>query len=104
MEKQTQFKPNLSQNKPNSNPTCRGVALSEAGFIERAKMNAFAWIENLTIVLIMLLAEFTTLKGANFRWITYSPTAKPKLEKTCSTGLEQIYIGVIGTERFTMLL
>ena len=44
-------------------------------------MNAFAWIENLTIVLIMLLAEFTTLKGANFKRITYSPTGKPELEK-----------------------
>ena len=37
-KKQSQFKANLSQNKPNltqfkakTNPTCRGVALSEAG-------------------------------------------------------------------------
>ena len=28
-------------------------------------MNAFAWIRNLTVILIMLLANFTTLKGAN---------------------------------------
>jgi hypothetical protein len=29
---------------------------------------AFAWIMNLTIVLLMLLADFTTLKGANFTY------------------------------------
>ena len=57
MKKQSQFKankanfkPNLTQNKPNSNPIL--------------KMNAFAWIRRFTIVLIMLLADFTTLKGA----------------------------------------
>jgi hypothetical protein len=61
--KQTQLKPIQSQ------------------FVEKAKMNAFAWIENLTIVLIMLLAEFTTLKGANFKRITYSPTGKSELKK-----------------------
>ncbi len=27
---------------------------------------AFAWIRNLKMILIMLLADFTTLKGANF--------------------------------------
>ena len=31
-------------------------------------MNAFAWIRSLTIISIMLLADFTTLKGkANFK-------------------------------------
>ena len=34
----TQNKANLSQNKPNSKPICRGVALSEAGFGERAQL------------------------------------------------------------------
>ena len=29
-------------------------------------MNAFAWIRHLTIVFCDFLAEFTTLKGANF--------------------------------------
>jgi hypothetical protein len=44
--KQTQFKPNLSK---------------------REKMNAFARIKNLIMILIMLLANFTTLKGANIK-------------------------------------
>jgi hypothetical protein len=35
-------------------------------FVERAKMNPFAWIRSLTTVVIMLLVDFTTLKGANF--------------------------------------
>jgi hypothetical protein len=35
--KQTQFKANKAKNKPNSNPTCRGVASSEDGFVERPK-------------------------------------------------------------------
>ena len=43
MKKQTQFKPNY----------------------RKAKMNAFAWIKSFTIVFCDLLAEFTTLKGAN---------------------------------------
>ncbi len=30
-------------------------------------MNPFAWLRSLTIVLIMLLADLTTLKGANFK-------------------------------------
>jgi len=46
-KKQTQFKPNQSQ------------------FVERPKMNSFAWIRSLTIVLIILLAAFSALKGAN---------------------------------------
>ena len=50
----TQNKPNLSQNKPNSNP-----------IFEREQMNAHAWKMNLTIILIVLLADLTTLKGAN---------------------------------------
>ncbi len=29
-------------------------------------MNAFAWIRNLNMILIMLFAALTTLKGANF--------------------------------------
>ncbi|MCP4611544.1 MAG: DNA polymerase I [Planctomycetes bacterium] len=32
-------------------------------------MNAFAWIRSLTIMLIMLLENFTTLKGTNFKGI-----------------------------------
>ena len=46
--KQSQFNPKQTQPKP-----------------IKAKRDAFAWIRNLTIVLIMLLADFTTLKGAN---------------------------------------
>jgi hypothetical protein len=56
MKKQTQFKPNLTQFQSQTNP-----------IVERPIMNAFAWIRNLTIVLIMQLAKFITLKGANFK-------------------------------------
>jgi hypothetical protein len=48
MKKQTQFKPKQTQ------------------FNERPKMNAVAWIRILTMILIMLLADSITLKGANF--------------------------------------
>jgi hypothetical protein len=75
--KQTQLKPIQTQLKPIQTQ----LKPKQSQFVERAKMNAFAWIENLTIVLIMLLAEFTTLKGANFKRITYSPTGKPELDK-----------------------
>jgi len=34
---------------------------------KRLKMNAFAWIRSFTIVFCDFLAEFTTLKGANFK-------------------------------------
>jgi len=61
---QSQYKANLTQNKPNSNPTCSELV---EPIVERPKMNPFAWIRNLTIVLIMLLADFITLKGANCR-------------------------------------
>jgi hypothetical protein len=54
--KQTQFKPNKAKNKAN-----------QSQFVERPKMNPFAWLRSLTIVLIMLLADLTTLKGANFK-------------------------------------
>jgi hypothetical protein len=61
----------IQTNKAKTNPI-------QTQFHERSKMLEFtldvsslaflsgAWIRNLTIVLIMLLAEFTTLKGANF--------------------------------------
>ena len=37
-------------------------------------MNAFAWIRSFTIVFCDFLADFTTLKGANFKRGTYSLT------------------------------
>jgi hypothetical protein len=64
--KQTQFKANKAKNKPNSNPIKANSNPIQSQFNERAKFNAFAWIWSLTIVLIMLLADFTTLKGAQF--------------------------------------
>ncbi len=66
-KKQTQFKPNLTQNKPNSKPIKPKTKPIQTQFVERPKMNPFAWIRSLTIVLIILLADFTTLKGANFK-------------------------------------
>jgi hypothetical protein len=53
-KKQTQNKPNLSQFQSQTNPICR-----------RAKMNAFAWLETWIAILVNLLADLTTLKGAN---------------------------------------
>ncbi len=50
--KQTQFKANKAKNKAN-----------QSQFVERIKTNAFARKRSLTIVLIMLLADFITLKG-----------------------------------------
>ncbi|MBC8469033.1 MAG: hypothetical protein H8D56_06135 [Planctomycetes bacterium] len=55
---QTQFKPKQTQLKPISNPM-------QSQFVERPKMNAFAWIRSFTIVFCDFLAEFTTRKGAN---------------------------------------
>jgi Zn-dependent protease with chaperone function len=58
---QSQFKPNKANFKANTNPK-----QSQTNPIcRRAKMNAFAWIRSLTMILIMLLAKFTTPKGAN---------------------------------------
>ena len=53
--KQTQFKPNKAKNKANSNPIWR-----------KGKNERFCVERNLTMILIMLLVDFTTLKGANF--------------------------------------
>ncbi|MDT8303270.1 MAG: hypothetical protein RQ760_17455 [Sedimentisphaerales bacterium] len=44
-------------------------------------MNALAWIMNFTIVLIMLLADLTTLKGANS-----NPISEDKNEKNVTFG------------------
>ena len=63
--KQTQFKANKAKNKANSNPIKPKTNPIQSQFVEKAKFNAFAWIRSLTMILIMLLADFTTLKGAN---------------------------------------
>ena len=66
---QTQFKPNKAKNKPNNQLSLITNHLegkpNSKPISERLKMNAFARIRNLTMILIMLLAAFTTLKGAN---------------------------------------
>ena len=58
---QTQFKPNLTQNKPNSKP----IKPKQTQFVERAKMNPFAWITSFKMIHFDILADFTNLKGAN---------------------------------------
>ena len=65
---QTQFKPKQTQYKANSNPIS-----------ERAKLNAFAWIKSLVIILEMLLADSTTLKGANSNPMTTAISAPATL-------------------------
>jgi len=62
------------KNKPNSNPikpitnpikaNTNPIQTQSKPISARAKMNPFAWVRTFTIVLIMLLADFTTLKGA----------------------------------------
>jgi hypothetical protein len=60
---QTQYKPNLSQYKPNLSQF-----QSQTNPIPyRVKMNAFAPIRKHTILLIMLLVDFTTLQGCQFQ-------------------------------------
>jgi hypothetical protein len=49
----------IQTNKAKTNPI-------QTQFHERSKMNSFAPIRSFTLILIMLLVEFTTLKGANF--------------------------------------
>jgi hypothetical protein len=98
-DKQTQNKPNLSQNKANSNPIAskgkydanslytkdydnickygpKNTNPKQTQLLQRPKMleftldvsslaflsGAFAWIRSFTIILIMLLADFTTLR------------------------------------------
>ena len=56
---QTQLKPKQTQFKP-----------IQTQLLQILTLNAFAWIKSLTIILEMLLADFTTLKGANFRPVT----------------------------------
>jgi hypothetical protein len=56
--KQSQFWAKIKGVKAKTNPI-------QTQFDERPKMNAFAWIRSHTMVLLMLLADFTTLKGAN---------------------------------------
>jgi len=62
-KKQTQFKANLTQNKPN-------LSQYKANSNPILRMNAFAWIKNFTIILIVLLADLTTLKGAKTKQIS----------------------------------
>ena len=59
---QTQFKANLTQNKPNLSQ----FQSQTNPIVERPKMKSFAWYRNLTMIIIMQLADFTTLKGAQF--------------------------------------
>ena len=67
----TQNKPNLTQNKPNSNPILSAVGKfqKKAGVYPRCSLTCFSVggvDRNLAMILIMLLADFTILKGANF--------------------------------------
>ena len=48
-KKQTQFKPNLSQFKANLTQN----KPNQSQFVERTKMNAFAWIRSFTIVFVI---------------------------------------------------
>jgi hypothetical protein len=76
-KKQTQFKPNSNPIKPITNPIKANTNPIQTQFVEMVKMLEFtldvsllaflsgAWIRSLTIVLIMILADFTTLKGAS---------------------------------------
>jgi hypothetical protein len=56
-KKQTQLKPIYSEL----------VESIQSQFVERPKMKALAWKMNHTIILIVLLADFTNLKVANFK-------------------------------------
>ena len=64
-------KPNSNPIKANFGPISRVAKPNKPNFFRRLKMNAFAWItcaigRSFTMILIMLLAEFTTPKGVNF--------------------------------------
>jgi hypothetical protein len=62
---QTQFKAKQSQSAERPKMLEFTLDVSSLAFLS----GALAWIRNLTIVLIMLLADFTTLKGVFIRLI-----------------------------------
>ena len=60
-------KPNSNPIKPKTNPikaNTNPIQSQSNPICRKGKMNAFAWLETCTMILIMLLAEFTTLKSA----------------------------------------
>ena len=61
-DKQSQNKPNLSQNKPNSNP----IKANTNPIVSKAKNERFCAAKELYDCFCDFLADFTTLKGANF--------------------------------------
>jgi hypothetical protein len=80
MKKQTQFKPNKAKNKANFRKGKKMLeftldvsslalefTLGCAYLFFCRGSGAFAWIRKPTIILIMLLADFTTLQGCQFQ-------------------------------------